>query len=134
MNAQPRRLPPRAWSIWFLSRLQADGAGSSLESPRATIFNASSGNGCCSAFASSHGARSHASHSSAVVSITGIAFEWIGSTMAFKSYDPASGIYLGFDGLRYPCDQSPVALREPEGRLEGAALFLCAWSSTARQP
>jgi hypothetical protein len=52
-------------------------------SPRATIFNASSGNGCCSAFASSHGARSHASHSSAVVSITGIAFQWIGSTMAF---------------------------------------------------
>jgi hypothetical protein len=23
----------------------------------------------------------------------------------YQSYDPASGIYLGFDGLRYPCGQ-----------------------------
>jgi len=38
-------------------------ARSSLSSPRITIFNASSGNGRCNAFASSHGARIHASRS-----------------------------------------------------------------------
>jgi hypothetical protein len=35
------------------------------------------------AFASSHGARIQTSHSSGVVRITGIAFGWIGSTIAF---------------------------------------------------
>jgi hypothetical protein len=39
--------------------------------------------GLCSTFASSHGARIQTSRSSSVVKITGIAFEWIGSTMAF---------------------------------------------------
>ena len=42
-----------------------------------------SGNGRCSAFASSHGARIQASHSSSVVRITGMAFGWICSTTAF---------------------------------------------------
>ena len=61
----------------------AAAARSSLSAPRATIFNASSENGRCSAFASSHGARIHMSHSSAVVRMTGIALGWIGSTIAF---------------------------------------------------
>jgi hypothetical protein len=52
---------------------------SSLSAPRATIFSASSGNGRCSAFASSHGARIQTSRSSSVVRITGMAFGWIGS-------------------------------------------------------
>src|SRR6478736_898699 len=38
-----------------------------------TILSASSGNGRCSAFASSHGARIHTSRSSSVVRITGMA-------------------------------------------------------------
>jgi hypothetical protein len=37
----------------------------------------------CSARASSHGARIQTSRSSSVVSITGMALGWIGSTMAF---------------------------------------------------
>jgi hypothetical protein len=60
-----------------------DAARSSLSTPRATIFRASSGNGRCSALASSQGARIHTSRSSSVVRITGIAFGWIGSTTAF---------------------------------------------------
>jgi hypothetical protein len=49
-----------------------------------TIFNASSGNGRCSALASSHGARIQTSRSSLVVRITGIAFGWIGSTIEIR--------------------------------------------------
>jgi hypothetical protein len=56
---------------------------SSLSAPRATIRKASSGNGRCSAFASSHGARIQTSRSSSVVRITGIALGCIGSTTAF---------------------------------------------------
>ncbi len=56
---------------------------SSLSTPRATILSASSDNGRCSALASFHGARIHTSRSSSVVRIKGIAFGWIGSTMAF---------------------------------------------------
>src|ERR1700716_2228054 len=52
---------------------------SSLSAPRPTIFIASSANGRCNAFASSHGARIQTSRSSSVVRITGIAFGWIGS-------------------------------------------------------
>src|ERR1700761_792494 len=52
---------------------------SSLSAPRATILSASSGNGRCSAFASSQGARSQTSRASSVVRITGIAFGWTGS-------------------------------------------------------
>src|SRR6185295_7816112 len=48
-----------------------------------TILSASSGSGLCSAFASPHGARIHTSRSSSVSRITGMAFGWIGSTMAF---------------------------------------------------
>src|SRR6266436_8555785 len=58
-------------------------ARSSLSAPRATIFRAPSGNGRCKALASSHGARIQTSHSSSVVRMTGIAFGWIGSTIAF---------------------------------------------------
>jgi hypothetical protein len=54
-----------------------------LSAPHATIFKASSGNGRCSAFASSQGARIQTSHSSSLVKMTGIAFGWIGSTTAF---------------------------------------------------
>jgi hypothetical protein len=46
-------------------------------------LSASWRNGRCSAFASSQGARIHTSHSSGVVSITGIAFGWIGRTTVF---------------------------------------------------
>jgi len=56
---------------------------SSFSGPRMTISSASSGRGRCSAFASSHGARIQTSRSSSVVRITGIAFGWIGTTMAF---------------------------------------------------
>jgi hypothetical protein len=56
---------------------------SSLSAPRPTIFSASSGNGRCNAFASSQGARIQTSRSSSLVRITGIAFGWIASTMAF---------------------------------------------------
>ena len=56
---------------------------SSLSAPRITILSASSGNGRCNAFASSHGARIQTSRSSSVSRITGIAFGWIGSTTAF---------------------------------------------------
>ena len=56
---------------------------SSLSAPRITILSASSGNGRCSALASSHGARIHTSRSSSVVRITGMAFGWIGSTTEF---------------------------------------------------
>jgi hypothetical protein len=55
-------------------------ARSSLSTPRITICNTSSGNGRCSALASSHGARIHTSRSSSVVRITGMALGWIGST------------------------------------------------------
>jgi hypothetical protein len=58
-------------------------ARSSLSAPRATILSASSGNGRCTAFASSLGARIQASRSSSVVKITGIALGWIGSPIAF---------------------------------------------------
>jgi hypothetical protein len=58
-------------------------ATSSLSAPRITILIASSDNGRCNAFASSHGARIQTSRSSTVVRITGMAFGWIGSTMAF---------------------------------------------------
>jgi hypothetical protein len=51
--------------------------------PRAPILITSSGNGRCSALASSHGARIQTSHSSCVVRITGMALGWIGSTIAF---------------------------------------------------
>ena len=27
------------------------------------------------------------------------------SAQRYKSYDPASGTYLGYDGLRHPCGQ-----------------------------
>lgn len=58
-------------------------ATSSFSVPRATTFIASSGSGRCNPFASSHDARIQTSRSSSVVRITGIAFGWIGSTMAF---------------------------------------------------
>jgi hypothetical protein len=47
------------------------------------ILRTPSGSGRCNAFASSHGAHIHTSRSSSVVRITGMAFGWIGSTMAF---------------------------------------------------
>jgi len=51
----------------------AAAALSSLSAPRMTILSASSGNGRCKAFASSHGALIQTSRSSSVVRITGIA-------------------------------------------------------------
>ncbi len=76
LHAAARRDPQRG-------RDHAAAARSSLSAPRMTILSASSGSGRCSDFASSHGARSHTSHSSLVVKITGIALGWIGSTTAF---------------------------------------------------
>jgi hypothetical protein len=50
---------------------------------RRHILQIIGGNGRCSALASSQGARIHTSRSSSVVKITGMAFGWIGSTIAF---------------------------------------------------
>src|SRR5262245_29605040 len=67
----------------FVMRRHAAAARSSLSAPRMTISSASSGDGRCSAFASSQGARIQMSRSSSVVKITGIALSWIGATTAF---------------------------------------------------
>jgi hypothetical protein len=70
--------------MFFEKILDAQAAArSSLSLPRATIRTASSGNGLCSVLASSHGARIQTSRSSSVVRTIGIAFGWIGSTIAF---------------------------------------------------
>ncbi len=55
------------------------GSGS-LFSPVATIGRAASGKGLCNAAASLQSALSQTSHSSVVVSITGMALGWIGAT------------------------------------------------------
>jgi hypothetical protein len=55
----------------LVSRSDHAAARSSLSTPRATILSPSSGNGRCNAFASSHGARIHASASFPVIRITG---------------------------------------------------------------
>jgi hypothetical protein len=68
---------------------------SSFSAPRATTINSLSGNGLCSAFASSHGARIQTSCSSSLVRITGIAFEWIGSTMAFGDVEAVDEVRAG---------------------------------------
>jgi hypothetical protein len=72
-----------------------------LSAPRATIFNVSSGNGRCSAFASSRGARIQTLRSSSVVRITGIAFGWMGSTIALddavKKHRRDAVRHQGFD-------------------------------------
>src|SRR6478609_3861726 len=85
----------REWQLWgkadvtqmqpcrFHVACRSNHAAAARSLPRATIIRSASGNGRCSAFASSHGARIHKSHSSGVVSITGIAFGWIGLTTAF---------------------------------------------------
>ncbi len=59
---------------------QAQMSADPLFSPLATIRSAWVGRGRCSASASSAGAVSHASHSSGVVRMTGMAFGWIGAT------------------------------------------------------
>jgi hypothetical protein len=56
-----------------------------LSTPRATIFNASSGSGRYNAFASSHGACIQTSRSSSVVRITGMAFGWIADINTYIS-------------------------------------------------
>ena len=66
------------------SRVAAPGGGSSF-SPVATIFKASSGTGRCIFSASAGSAVSHASHSSAVRKITGIALACTGATMALDA-------------------------------------------------
>jgi hypothetical protein len=77
-HMQPLRFPRRRF---FNLPLVKNGAiGPRLQ--RATIFSASSGNGRCNAFASSHGARIQTSRSPSVVRKTGIALGWIGSTIA----------------------------------------------------
>ena len=48
------------------------------------------GNGRCNVFASSHGARIQRLRSSSVMRITGIAYGWIGSTMAFGAVEGRS--------------------------------------------
>ena len=60
-------------------RGHAAAARSFLSAPRMTILSASSGNGRCSAFASSYCARIQTSRSSSVLRITGMALGWIGS-------------------------------------------------------
>src|ERR1700756_2923656 len=86
---------------------------SSLSAPRMTTLSASSGNGRCNAFASSHGARIQTSRSSSVVKITGTALGWIGSTTAFgavvrKPYT-LCGPGIGFDFVpRAPLNPGPI--------------------------
>ena len=63
----------------------ADPSGPSRFWPRATMRNASSGSGRCSASASFAGAVSQRSISARVVRMTGIALGWIGATTAFGS-------------------------------------------------
>ena len=84
-NSRPYRESHCRYPLFDLnSRRNVHAAAlSSLSAPRMTIFKALSGRGRCNAFASSHGARIQTSRSSSVVRITGMAFGWIGSTMAF---------------------------------------------------
>ncbi len=77
-SAQAKSPAPFLWND-----CQSVEGRSSFSTPRITTFKPSSGNGRCSAFASSHRARVQTSHSSSVVRITGIALGWIGSTIAF---------------------------------------------------
>ena len=88
-------------------------AAAALSAPRATIFNVSSGSGRCSAFASSRGARIQTSRSSSVVRITGIAFGWIGSTIALD------------DAVKKPSTRcgrtSGLRLRTPRSSLRASA-------------
>jgi hypothetical protein len=65
-----RRKPSIAWRPGAGNELAGNSMGSESEGRRNT-------------FASSHGARIQTSRSSSVVRITGIAFGWIGSTIAF---------------------------------------------------
>src|SRR6201982_3210239 len=94
---------------------------SSLSAPRITILSASSGNGRCKAFASSHGARIQTSRSSSVVRITGIAFGWIGFTTAFacvvrKPYT-SCGPGIGFDFVpRSPLNVVQMPAKANSGR------------------
>ncbi len=80
------------------------GAGApSDRSPLATIRNASSGIGRCSSSASGVSALSHRSTSAEVVRMTGMAFGWIGATIALASVvrkpkcscSPSTGALLG---------------------------------------
>jgi hypothetical protein len=95
--AGPREIPPPRLSpqlrTLFLPHLQDQAplkfvnngrraARAGRIPPRATIFIASSGNGLCSASASSHGARIHTSRSSSVVRVCAGALS--GSWMALS--------------------------------------------------
>jgi hypothetical protein len=74
--------PPLISRPAFSTVIRHAAALSSLSAPRATILIVPSGNGRCSALASSHGARIQTSRSSSVCRMTGMAFGWIGSTTA----------------------------------------------------
>jgi hypothetical protein len=88
-SAPLRRLRrPRRASRSIVTFRPAEGyhcAGPSFLSPVATILSRSAGNGRCSFNASSTSAVSHVSNSAGVVSMTGIAFAWIGRTTSLDS-------------------------------------------------
>ena len=73
-------------------------------------LGASSGNGRCSAFASSHGARIQTSRFSSVVRITGIALGWSGATMAFGA---GSSVGDWFDDWVVGNQFEPYCLHHP---------------------
>ena len=87
--------------------------GGCLVSTASHDLHVSSGNGRCSAFASSRGARIQTSRSSSVVRITGIAFGWIGSTIALD------------DAVKKPSTRcgrtSGLRLRTPRSSLRASA-------------
>jgi hypothetical protein len=63
--------------------------------------------GRCNALASSHGPRIQISRSSSVITMTGMAFGWIGSTTAFGDGEEAADVLGAGNRLRY-C--APVVL------------------------
>jgi hypothetical protein len=118
-----RRCPKRTWLPSSIQcRLGQPAARSSLSAPRATTRSASSGNGRCSAFASSQGARIQTSRSSSVVRITGMALGCIGSTIAFgeivrNPYDVVGpGISLDLVP-RSPLNSVQIPAKANNGRL-----------------
>lgn len=80
-----------------------------------------SGSGLCNFFADSQGCVSHASTSSPVVSMTGIAFGWIGLTMPFgsqvrkanSSWSPSRGL---FKDPRVPVQLPHTPAKKARGR------------------
>jgi hypothetical protein len=99
------------------------GAPSAL-SPFATIRNASSGSGRCSANASFAGAVIQRSTSSWVVRMTGMALGWIGATIAFGSLVKKANRSLVVSPsftLRTDVHRVQIPAKKASGRLSSSA-------------